>query len=59
MGDSYRDELRKAKARSGYSTRSDGDRQAREQRSQALKRQQSRPKSLYGKKATQLRLLDA
>ena len=59
MGDSYRDELRKAKARSGYSTRSDGDRQAREQRSQALKGKQGRRKSPYGTPPTQQRLLDA
>ena len=59
MGDSYRDELRKKKVRSGYAARGDGDRAARHQRSQALKRKQSRAKSPYGTKATQGRLLDA
>ncbi len=65
MGDSYRDELRSKKRTSGFATRpkarGDGDREAREARSQAFKGQQSRQAVHHGKKATQarLRLIDA
>ncbi len=62
MGDSYREEIKKNKARiyaANHPACPSGTREAREKRSQALKGKQSRPKSPYGTPSTQGRLLDA
>jgi len=56
----YREYLaEKGKKRKNGASRPARNSEAADQRSQALKRQQGRPKSPYGTPATQGRLLDA
>ncbi len=62
MGVSWREYWKKrtkSAAPEGFATRARRDRAAREARSSALKREQSRKTRAYGKTATQRRLLDA
>ena len=58
MGDSYREELKRTKKRSGFGPRDHGNREASEARSKAIKREQSLQtlRARAREKATQGRL---